>query len=137
MLMSPATLRRQAGFLLLEVVVALLLFSLGIGGMLRLQARASQLALAAEDRGRASSLANELVATMWAQRTLNVNATDLSTWTSKVGNMSAGGLPNGVGAVTLDNPSAPQLATITITWRPIARDTTDTAHQYITKVVLP
>lgn len=135
--MSPGAQRRQAGFLLLEVVVALLLFSLGIGGMLRLQARASQLALAAEDRGRASSLANELVATMWAQRTLNVNATDLATWTTKVGNMGAGGLPNGVGAVTLDNATTPQLATITITWTPIARDASDSAHQYITRVVLP
>jgi len=130
---APASQRRR-GFLLLEVVVALLLFSLGLVGMLRLQARASQLSVDTEDRSRAALLANEMVASIWAQRTLTVDAATLLAWQTKVSTPSAGGLLDGLGIV--DNTD-PQLAVITITWRPVARLAEVGQHQYITKVVLP
>jgi type IV pilus assembly protein PilV len=130
---APASQRRR-GFLLLEVVVALLLFSLGLVGMLRLQARASQLSVDTEDRSRAALLANEMVASIWAQRTLTVDAATLLAWQTKVSTPSAGGLPGGAG--TVDNTD-PQLAIIAITWIPVAGKAEVGQHQYITKVVLP
>lgn len=129
------TLPHQRGFMLLEVVVALILFSLGLVGMLKLQARASQVASASEDRNRAALLANEMVSSMWAQRNLKVDDGTKSTWQGKVGDPQAGGLPNGSGAVTFDDP---QLATITIEWDAASGRAQDsTHHKYITKVVMP
>lgn len=125
---------RQRGFLLLEVVVALLLFSLGLVGMVKLQARASQLAVDAEDRSRAALLANELVASIWAQQSLQVDADTLKAWQTKVGAPDSGGLPGGAGAIDTSNPD---LAVITITWEPVARPAETGEHQYITKVVKP
>jgi len=132
--MTAAALQRRRGFLLLEVVVALLLFSLGLVGMLKLQARASQLSVDTEDRSRAALLANEMVASMWAQRTLTVDADTKQAWQTKVSTPSSGGLADGQGIV--DNTD-PQLAVITITWRPVAGKAEVGQHQYITKVVLP
>jgi type IV pilus assembly protein PilV len=126
--------QRLRGFLLLEVVVALLLFSLGLLGMVKLQARASQLAVDAEDRSRAALLANEMVAAMWAQRTLAVDADTLKAWKTKVNTPAAGGLPDGRGDVTLNNP---QLAIVTVMWSPVAGKALVGDHQYITKVVIP
>lgn len=122
--------QRQTGFLLLEVVAALLLFSLGLLGMVQLQARASQLSVDAEDRSRAALLANEMVASMWAQRTLTVDAATLLAWQTKVADPSAG-LPGGRAGVNNDDP---RLAIISIAWMPTARQADIGAHIYTTSV---
>jgi type IV pilus assembly protein PilV len=125
----------QAGFLLLEVVAALLLFSLGLLGMVQLQARASQLSVDAEDRSRAALLANEMVASMWAQRTLTVDDATLQAWQSKVADTAAGGLPGGRALVINDQP---RLAVISIAWKIDDRLANDVrVHRYITQVVMP
>jgi type IV pilus assembly protein PilV len=133
-MMSARKPLRQQGFLLLEVVAALLLFSLGLLGMIQLQARASQLSVDAEDRSRAALLANEMVASMWAQRTLKVDDATLKTWQDKVSTPSAGGLAGGRGEVDTD---VADLAIITIIWSPVAGQTVKTEHRYTTSVVMP
>jgi type IV pilus assembly protein PilV len=124
--------------MLIEVLVALLLFSLGILGMVAMQARASQLAADSEDRTKAALLANDMAATMWAQLSTTVDDSTLSTWQTKVAATSSGaygtGLPNGKGTVATDSSS---VATITITWKPLSANSSATSKQYITKVVLP
>jgi type IV pilus assembly protein PilV len=124
----------QRGFLLLEVVAALLLFSLGLLGMIQLQARASQLSIDAEDRSRAALLANEMVASMWAQRKLKVDDATLLAWQAKVADPAAGGLQDGRGVV---NNNDPALAIITVMWTPVAGQTVRLDHQYSTSVVMP
>jgi type IV pilus assembly protein PilV len=132
--MTTPLVRRQRGFLLLEVVAALLLFSIGLLGMIQLQARASQLSVDAEDRSRAALLANEMVASMWAQRKLKVDDATLKAWQGKVSTPSAGGLLGAEGKV---DHSVPALATISIEWSPVVGQTTTFNHKYTTSVVMP
>ncbi|TDS83239.1 type IV pilus modification protein PilV [Comamonas sp. JUb58] len=65
---------QQRGVLLLEALIAILIFSLGILGVVGLQAASIKQATAAEDRAKAASLANDLISRMWAS-----NHTTLST----------------------------------------------------------
>ncbi len=61
--------RRARGFSLIEVLVAIVIFSVGMLGVVGLQARAIQLSVDSEDRNRAAQLADDIVATMWTQGT--------------------------------------------------------------------
>lgn len=120
------------GMALIEVLVAVLLFSIGLLGLLGLQTRAVQYSVQAEDQNRAALLAADLGAAMLAQGNLNVDAATLLTWQQRVADPAAGGLPNGAGAVAI----AGNLATITVSWRqPAAR--ADTSNRYVTQVVAP
>jgi len=124
--------RRQRGVTLIEVMVAVLLFSFGMLGLVGLQARATQYSIGAEDANRASLLANEIVTTMWTSGTVNLSAAALAAWDARVADAASGGLPNGAGVVAVDAG----VATVTITWRPPgAADTVN--HRYQTQVVLP
>lgn len=66
---------QQRGMLLLEALIAILIFSLGILGVVGLQAASIKQATAAEDRAKAASLANDLISRMWASNhaTLSTN----------------------------------------------------------------
>ncbi len=123
-------LRRQGGIALLEVLVAVLLFSLGILGLIGLQARAIGFSVDAEDRNRAALLANEIATQMWLQKTASVN---LDAWKLRVADPLAGGLPEGEGNVVV----AGNVADVTITWRPPARNSGEQDSQLTTRVVLP
>ncbi|RVT86346.1 type IV pilus modification protein PilV [Inhella crocodyli] len=59
-------LQAQQGFMLLEVLVAILIFAVGILGLVGLQANAVQQSGMAKARADASLLANELVGQMWS-----------------------------------------------------------------------
>ena len=56
---------RPRGFMMLEVLVALLVFALGVLGLVGLQATAVKQAGQAKYRSDAALLANELIGTMW------------------------------------------------------------------------
>jgi len=57
---------QQHGFMLLEVLVAILIFAVGILGLVGLQANAVQQSGMAKYRADASLLANELIGQMWS-----------------------------------------------------------------------
>lgn len=59
------TRRRQSGVLLLEVLIALLIFALGVLGLVGLQANAIKQSGQAKYRTDATLLANELIGQMW------------------------------------------------------------------------
>jgi type IV pilus assembly protein PilV len=105
------SLRRQAGMSLIEVLTSLLIFSIGILGMLSLQTRAMQFSTSAEDTNRAALLANEIASQMWDQKSLTV---DTTAWAARVADTQNGGLPSGTGTVTV----TAGVANITITWIP-------------------
>ena len=126
---------QQRGMTLLEVVVALLIFSFGILGMVGLQARAVQFSFDAEDRMRAAMLANEIVSTMWAQQTLTLPAADVTAWVTRVQNTAASGLPNANG--TVGAPDANGVVMVTVTWKSPAKRTADADSRYITQVAMP
>lgn len=131
--MKTGPARRQAGMTLIEVLVAVLIFSLGILGLIGLQSRAVQFSVSAEDTNRAAMLAGDIVGTMWAQGTASVAPADYAAWQARVADPRASGLPNGVGQVDV----AGSLATITIRWRANnAASSPQNENRYVTQATI-
>jgi len=120
----------QRGVALIEVMVGLLIFLIGVLGIIGLQAKAIQFTVQAEDRSRAALLANDLVAQMWAKRSTDLPEKDVSDWKARV----AASLP----AASASVGSANGVATVKIEWKsPKAVKADAAANQYITQVALP
>lgn len=121
---------RQTGIALIEVLVATLLISFGLLGLMSLQAKAVQYAVSAEDSHRAAILASDLAADMWGANTAAVGAGVVAAWAARVADTATSGLPEGVGTVTMLTANR---ARIQITWRPPNQPTGST-NRYITDV---
>jgi type IV pilus assembly protein PilV len=65
MAIHPRHRRHHQGFMLLEVLIAMLIFALGVLGLVGLQASAVQQSSQAKYRTDATLLANELIGAMW------------------------------------------------------------------------
>lgn len=113
MIKRPNSPNRASGMSLIEVLVAVLLTSFGLLGLVSLQARSAQFSVGAEDRQRAALLAGELAANMWGARSVSLGATAVAAWAAQVAQPANGGLPNGVGTVVVTG----SVARITIQWR--------------------
>jgi type IV pilus assembly protein PilV len=124
--------RGQAGVALLEILVSVLLFSLGVLGLIGLQARAINLSIDAEDRNRAALIANDIASAMWTTRTV---AIDAAAWTTRASNPQAGGLPGGSVQITSD--ATTNTADILITWSPPKRASGEQLSRLTTRVALP
>lgn len=122
--------KHQRGVALIEVLMAVLIFSVGILGLVGLQSRAIQLSMDTEDRNRAALLANELVNEMWLRRTPNVPAGVVTAWEDKIAATTKSGLPGGEGAYSVDG----RQADVTITWQSPGAST---KSRLTTRVVLP
>jgi type IV pilus assembly protein PilV len=134
---SPRSITRpqpQRGVAMIEVLVAVLLLSLGILGLVGLQAQAIKYSVEAEDRNRAALLANEIASAMWLSNNVVIDpAAGSPSWKAR----AAAVLPNGdVGIVK--EPTVTNSANITITWAPPQRTTTEAStSQLTTRVTLP
>lgn len=127
--------RRQSGMTLIEILVALLIFSFGLLGFVGLQARAIQYSTSSEDSNRAALAANEIAAAMQLQQTVSLPASAVSAWQGRVTTLTAaGGLPNATATITA---TAASQATITITWRANSASGANSTNQYVTQVILP
>ena len=120
----------MGGVVLIEVMIAMLIFMFGVLGLVGLQASVTRATSDSKFRADASYLASEMMGRLWSDLT-NVASYDSSKcastevckdWQSKV----ASSLPNGTGAVTIDTASG--LATLVITWTGPDRQT----HSYTT-----
>lgn len=129
-----ASRRLQAGMTMLEVLVALLIFSFGFLGLIGMQARAIQVSTDAEDRSRAALIANEIISAMWIQKTLTPPAPMVAAWQARVADPMVAGLPRAQG--TLDAPVAGAVK-VTITWHATSRNGTLQDSQYVTQVMMP
>lgn len=133
----PSTVRARRGFTLVEVMISLIVFSIGVIGLVKMQARASSAAIESEDRTRAALLAEDLIATMWLRGTSALDSATLTAWESRLTDTSALGLP-GSPAYTVN--TAAGVTTVTITWQaPTRTDGAASAVQsrYATSVVIP
>lgn len=140
----------QRGVALLEALIAILIFSIGILSIVALQATSVNLSADAKYRSEASLLANQLIGQMWvSDRTaavLQANfqsaasgvaaGANYATWQTNV----AATLP-GVSGVAVNQPTvtiAPvvtanatsSLVTVTIFWKPPSEPAANPAHQY-------
>ena len=123
----------QRGFTLLETLVALLIFSIGLIGVIGLQARSIQFAVDGEDRNRAAVMADEIIANLWNSSTPTSSLDVLSRASFAAG---ATGGPQGA-AATIGVPDADGVVEIRITWRPPSRPATEPASVYATRTFIP
>jgi type IV pilus assembly protein PilV len=116
------------GFALMEAMVSIVIFSVGVLGLVGLQSAMSKAQGALKYRADASYLATELLGTMWGDRvnlaryagTSCASYARCSEWMAKVGRV----LPNGSAAVAVTGGQV----TVTLTWRAPA----DGSHSYTT-----
>ena len=117
--------------MMLECMIALVIFAIGVLGMVKMQSLSTSNSVNSEDRAMAATLANDLVAELWATHLITA-PTDYSTWQSAV----TSNLPNGDGQLT--SPSA-GVALVTIRWD-AKGGTTDGAASpraaYVTQVTI-
>jgi type IV pilus assembly protein PilV len=139
---TPA--RRAAGFALIEVLVAVLLFAIGILGLVGLQASMTQAQTDSKVRADAANLVDELAALMWTElgnKAVIANLADFNTsgcagnarcgaWLSKVGKALPGGtltdLSFNNATSTFDENHGS--VTVTLTWK---LPNSELDHKYI------
>ncbi len=132
--MAQAIARKPArparGFLLIEVLVAILIFSFAVLGLIALLASSMQTSIDGENRERAAILASQIANEMWYMKTVNLPAADVTQWKTNVATANAqSGLPSGVGSVSVNG----NIAFIQVTWKPRH----GVQHQYQTVVQIP
>jgi type IV pilus assembly protein PilV len=148
--------RPQSGVMLLEVLIALLIFSLGVLGLVGLQTNAIKQSGQSKYRTDATLLANELIGQMWvSNRSFASLSTDFSsatngasylTWQAKVTNTLPGAatyppsvvvtqiapLPDLVGgAPTLSTRTPSSRVTITMRWKAPGEPAADPPHSFV------
>lgn len=120
---------------MIEMLVGLLIMSLGLLGLVALQSRALQSSIGSEDAQRATLLASEMAAIMLNANRVDVDKFVVAKWAKEVADTSARGVPNGVGTVTVIDATK---ARIVVFWRPVSsRGGAGAEHQYRTDVVVP
>ena len=149
---SPA--RRQQGAFLLEALIAVLIFSLGVLGIVGLQARSLKAVGDAQYRGEAAYYAQTLAGRMWAHDPTDVSnyfgtsGTGFTNWSNQV-TAAGSGLPGAatrppeISFVNLNSADG-VMATIKIYWQApgdveeCGGDTSDVKcwHQYVTSAVV-
>lgn len=130
----------QRGVMLLEALIAILIFSVGILGVVGLQATAVQQTTAARYRAEAALLAEQLIGTMWVDTR---TATALKNKYESCGGASCTGYNEWLAAVEAKLPgvkdnddNAPQVnvsdkgvVTITLFWQAPGEES-ENAHRY-------
>jgi type IV pilus assembly protein PilV len=119
----------QGGVALLESLVAMLVVTFGVLGLVGLQARAMQHSASAEDTSRAALLANEVATVLWSRRDATLPEDALAEWQARVADPAQGGLTNGVGMVTV----AAGMVVIELKWQP-PKARADAWNRYVTQV---
>jgi type IV pilus assembly protein PilV len=115
---------------LIEVMVSLVIFLVGVLGVIGLQAKSVQLTVQAEDRSRAALLANDLVSELWSRQAAVPDDALVNAWQQRV----KAALPHAEASVA----AAGGLVTVTIAWRgPYGGAKSSEPDRYVTQVALP
>jgi type IV pilus assembly protein PilV len=127
--------RAQRGVALLECLMALLIFSVGLLGLLGLEARVMNISVDSEDRSRAALFAGEISSQMWLNGTVTPATADYTALLATVNDQTQGGLP--VGAVTVvPVAGTTNAADISVTWQE-GSDAVANPSRLTTRVILP
>jgi type IV pilus assembly protein PilV len=104
----------QAGVMLIEALVAILIFSIGVIAVMGMQAVSIEQVSAAKYRTDASYLANQITGQMWTDMShLSTYATAGSAGRASWDAAVAGTLPSGTGTITVVG----SLVTVTVNWQ--------------------
>lgn len=134
--MRPLSRRSQRGVALLECLMATLIFSFGVLGLVGLEARAINFSVDSEDRNRAALFASEIAANMWINGSVTVATPAFAALLAGVNDPTKTGLPNGVVTIT-PVAGTTNSADITITWKPPSDTATADNSVLTTRVILP
>ena len=125
--------RAQHGIALMECLMALLIFSVGLLGLLGLEARVMNISTDSENRSRAAMLAGEVANQMWLNNTVSPTAPAIVAAAANAADQTKGGLPGGAVTVVAVAGTT-NAADITVTW---LEKSDATNSQLTTRVVLP
>lgn len=120
----------QSGFSLIEVLIAILIFSFGVLGLVGLQAKAIQYSTGAENTNRAALLANEAGTMMWTSGSVNLDPARVAAWQARVADPVLGLPGPGQGTIAVNGG----VAEITLQWKAPAATS---YSQYVTQVTFP
>ena len=135
---------RQRGFMLIEALIALLIFSIGILGIIGLQASAVKQSTDARYRSEAAQLADQLISQMWTStdrspatlaasyNSCGAGCTGYATWLARVKQVLPG-VSDDAGSdtapvVDVSNPGA--IVTVRLRWRQPGDDPNEPPHSY-------
>jgi type IV pilus assembly protein PilV len=121
---------------LIEALVSILIFSFGVLGLIGLQASAINFSEDAEDRNRATVLANEIASSMWLAGSVTLPAAQVTAWQTQAADPTHIGLPNGTVAITPTGVTTNSVD-ILITWKPHSDTAAQQTRQFTTRVILP
>ncbi len=122
---------RQSGFLLIEAMVAIVIFSLGVIALMGFQSIAIGESIKGKYRTEASYLANSIIGQMMVDKANFTGYADggsaaaRTSWNTLV----SASLPNGAGSITITPNATANTVTVAISWR--APDDTS-AHNFTT-----
>lgn len=121
--MKPSTLSSQQGVVIIEAMIAILIFSVGVLGIVGMQASMIKNTSESQYRSEASYLAQQQIGVLWT-------SPDSLPADGSVTNIDVSSqLPQGAMTVTRSGDQY----TVTITWRQAGQETT---HQYRTVAVI-
>jgi type IV pilus assembly protein PilV len=128
---QPSSRPRASGFMLLEVLVAILIFSIGVLSLIGLQARMTHAQTAAKIRADAAYLASELIGVMWSDIANLGDYNDCGSnrctdWQTKVEQA----MPGATTSVTVDGSTGE--VNISISWT----QASDGTHTYTTRTFI-
>jgi type IV pilus assembly protein PilV len=112
----------QAGVMLIEALIGILIFSIGILALIGMQAAAMRNTTDAKYRSEAGFLASQIVSQMWVDRGNLANYATAGTppafaprdtWQTRVATL----LPGGVGVIEIVAPAANNEVQVTLTWQ--------------------
>jgi type IV pilus assembly protein PilV len=132
----PRIAHAQRGMALIECMMALLIFSVGLLGLLGLEARVMNTSTDSENRNRAAMLASEVASAMWLNNTVDPLSPAVIAAKANAANQTLGGLPGGAVAVTAV-PLITNAADITVTWTEVSDVAAGIQSTLTTRVVLP
>ena len=146
----PFPARRESGMMLIEVLVAILIFSIGILALVGLQATAVKQSTDSRYRAEAAALASELIAEMWVSNrdpaTLEANfegaagsgGARYAAWATRVGTILPGASGATAPSVAIDGAGTalPGSVLVTLTWLAPNEPAGATPHSYVTRTVV-
>lgn len=135
---KPVSLKKQSGVLLIEAMIAIFIFSLGIISIIGLQAVSVQQVTSAKYRTQAGILANQLISTMWIsdkttatlQTNFNTGGTGYNTWLASV-QATLPGTTVWKPAVNVDGTNT---VTVTINW--VEPNDALNVHKYVSMALI-
>ena len=128
----------QEGVVLLEALIGIFIFSIGILALIGMQAVAVKNTIEAQYRTEAGFLANEIIGHIWVSNATPANfdttsactAAPCTTWVAKVQSM----MPNSTGALAPTIVVVGRQVTVTVSWQK-AGETSSHNHQVVAQIV--